>query len=223
MIVDYALLAFYAFAALSVMSAVAVISVRNPVHAALFLVLTFFTVACTWILAGAEFLGVALILVYVGAVMVLFLFVVMMLDIDIVELREGYVRYLPVGLVVAVVMLGEMLVLIGVRSRMDALPVDAAVTAGVPNTTWLARAMFSDFVLPFEIAAVILTIAVIAAVMLTLRRRTGTKHQNPSEQGRVRAADRFRMVSMASEPPRQPLQTAATDEPPAAGAREPSP
>ena len=114
---DYPLLAFYAFAAAAVMSAVAVISVRNPVQAALFLVLTFFTVACTWILAGAEFLGIALVLVYVGAVMVLFLFVVMMLDIDVAKIREGYVRYLPVGLLVAVVMLVEMLVLIGIRAR----------------------------------------------------------------------------------------------------------
>src|SRR5690606_7957689 len=114
---DFALLAFIAFAVVAVVSAGAVISVRNPVHAALFLVLTFFTVACTWILAEAEFLGVALILVYVGAVMVLFLFVVMMLDIDIAPLREGYVRYLPVGLLVAVVMLVEILALIGIKAR----------------------------------------------------------------------------------------------------------
>jgi len=197
---DYALLAFYVFAAAAVMSAVAVISVRNMVQAALFLVLTFFTVACTWILAGAEFLGIALVLVYVGAVMVLFLFVVMMLDIDLVRIREGYVRYLPVGLLVAVVMLGEMFVLIGVKARM-ATPfgVNAASAANagdVPNTTWLARALFTDFLLPFEVAAVILTIAVVAAVMLTLRRRVGAKHQNPMDQARVRAADRFRMVKM---------------------------
>ena len=197
---DYTLLAFYVFAAAAVMSAVAVISVRNMVQAALFLVLTFFTVACTWILAGAEFLGIALVLVYVGAVMVLFLFVVMMLDIDLVRIREGYVRYLPVGLLVAVVMLGEMFVLIGVKARMAtpfAVNAASAATAGdVPNTTWLARALFTDFLLPFEVAAVILTIAVVAAVMLTLRRRVGAKHQNPMDQARVRAADRFRMVKM---------------------------
>jgi NADH-quinone oxidoreductase subunit J len=182
------------------MSAVAVISVRNMVQAALFLVLTFFTVACTWILAGAEFLGIALVLVYVGAVMVLFLFVVMMLDVDLVRIREGYVRYLPVGLLVAVVMLAEMLALIGVKARI-ATPfgVNAASAANagdVPNTTWLARALFTDFLLPFEVAAVILTIAVVAAVMLTLRRRVGAKHQDPMDQARVRAADRFRMVKM---------------------------
>jgi NADH-quinone oxidoreductase subunit J len=197
---DYALLAFYAFAAAAVMSAVAVISVRNMVQAALFLVLTFFTVACTWILAGAEFLGIALVLVYVGAVMVLFLFVVMMLDVDLVRIREDYVRYLPVGLLVAVVMLAEMLALIGVKARI-ATPfgVNAASAANagdVPNTTWLARALFTDFLLPFEVAAVILTIAVVAAVMLTLRRRVGAKHQDPMDQARVRAVDRFRMVKM---------------------------
>jgi NADH-quinone oxidoreductase subunit J len=141
--------------------------------------------------------------------MVLFLFVVMMLDIDLVRIREGYVRYLPVGLLVAVVMLVEMLALIGVKARM-ATPfgVNAASAANagdVPNTTWLARALFTDFLLPFEVAAVILTIAVVAAVMLTLRRRVGAKHQNPMDQARVRAVDRFRMVKMdATVKPAEP-------------------
>jgi NADH-quinone oxidoreductase subunit J len=206
---DYPLLAFYAFAVAAVMSAVAVISVRNLVQAALFLVLTFFTVACTWILAGAEFLGIALVLVYVGAVMVLFLFVVMMLDIDIAKIREGYVRYLPVGLLVAVVMLVEMLVLIGIRARSASPFADniamAAGSTDVPNTTWLARALFTDFLLPFEVAAVILTIAVIAAVMLTLRRRVGAKHQDPAAQTRVRPGDRLRMVKMEAVRPTPPI------------------
>ena len=202
---DFALLAFYVFAAATVASAIGVISVRNPVHAALLLVLTFFSVACTWILAGAEFLGIALILVYVGAVMVLFLFVVMMLDIDVTPLREGFVRYLPVGMVVAVVMLAEMLALIGVKAMMVApLAADAAAAQGVPNTTWLARSLFTDFLLPFEVAAVILTIAVVAAVMLTLRRRVGGKHQNPGEQARVRAGDRLRVVKMDAVRPAAP-------------------
>ncbi|HLT43096.1 MAG TPA: NADH-quinone oxidoreductase subunit J [Luteimonas sp.] len=196
---DLALLAFLAFAAAAVASAGAVISVRNPVHAALFLVLTFFTVACTWILAGAEFLGVALILVYVGAVMVLFLFVVMMLDIDVVPLREGYVRYLPVGLLVAVVMLVEMLTLIGVKARTVPFGVDPVEAAGGNNVSWVARRLFTDFLLPFEVAALILTVAVVAAVTLTLRRRPGTKHQNPGAQTRVRAADRLRMVDLPVE------------------------
>ena len=208
---DFALLAFYVFAAATVMSAVAVISVRNPVHAALLLVLTFFSVACTWILAGAEFLGIALILVYVGAVMVLFLFVVMMLDVDVTPLREGFVRYLPIGLAVELVMLVEMFTLIGVKAMVAApLTVDAAAAANIPNTTWLARALFTDFLLPFEVAAVILTIAVIAAVMLTLRRRVGGKHQNPAEQSRVRASDRLRMVKMDAVKPALPA--AASEE-----------
>ena len=198
---DFALLAFLIFAAVAVASAGAVISVRNPVHAALFLVLTFFTVACTWILAGAEFLGVALMVVYVGAVMVLFLFVVMMLDIDVAPLREGYVRYLPVGLLVAVVMLVEILTLIGIKSRLVPFGVDEVDAVGGNNVSWIARRLFTDFLLPFEVAALILTVAVVAAVTLTLRRRPGTNHQNPGDQARTRAADRLRMVSMPAERP----------------------
>ncbi len=199
---DLVKIAFLIFAAATVMSAVAVVSVRNPVHAALFLVLTFFSVACTWIVGGAEFLGIALVLVYVGAVMVLFLFVVMMLDVDLAPLREGYVRYLPVGLVVALVMLGQMLALIGVKALAQVpLADNAAVSADVPNTTWLARALFTDFMLPFEVAAVILTVAVVAAVMLTLRRRPGAKHQDPAAQSKVRAVDRVRMIKMDAERP----------------------
>ena len=200
---DLAQIAFFVFAAMATLAAVAVISVKNPVHAALSLVLTFFSVACVWIIAGAEFLGVALILVYVGAVMVLFLFVVMMLDIDVAALREGWVRFLPVGLVVAVVMLVQMLSLIGVKMRAAApFPDNAAsVAADTSNTKWLAEHLFTGFILPFEFAAVILTVAVVAAVMLTLRKRTGIKTQNPSEQSRVKAGDRLRMVSMPAEKP----------------------
>ena len=207
---DYALALFYAFAALAVASAIGVIGVRNPVHAALFLVLTFFSVACSWLLIGAEFLGVALVLVYVGAVMVLFLFVVMMLDIDIARIREGYVRYLPVGLLVAVAMLAEMLALIGVKSRAATgfAANDAALAADSAsgNTHWLAQSLFTGFMLPFEVAAVILTMAVIAAVMLTLRRRPGAKHQDPAWQAGVRARDRVRMVKMEPVRPRADAQ-----------------
>ena len=207
---DFATLSFYAFAAMAIAAGIGVISMKNPVHAALLLVLTFFSVACTWILAGAEFLGIALILVYVGAVMVLFLFVVMMLDIDVAPLREGFVRYLPVGLIVAVIMLVEICLLIGVKVLVQApLAADAAAAADIPNTTWLARALFTDFLLPFEVAAVILTIAVVAAVMLTLRRRTGVKHQDPAAQSRVRASDRLRMVKME---PTRPAPPATTEE-----------
>lgn len=193
--------AFYVFAALAVMSAVGVISVKNPVHAALLLVLTFFSVACTWIIAGAEFLGVALILVYVGAVMVLFLFVVMMLDIDTTPMREGFVRYLPVGLVVAVVMLVEILTLIGIKAKLASFPTDSVEEAGIANSKWLAETLYTKFLLPFELAAVILTVAVIAAVMLALRVRQGARHQNPSEQTAVKSRERVRMVKMDAVKP----------------------
>jgi len=205
MTLDFPTLAFLAFAATAAASALATITARNPVHAALWLVLTFFSVACTWIVGGAEFLGIALVLVYVGAVMVLFLFVVMMLDVDLAPLREGYVRYLPVGLIVALVMLAQILALIGVKAAAQMpLAENAAVASDVPNTTWLAHALFTQFMLPFEVAAVILTVAVVAAVMLTLRRRGGTKHQDPSAQSRVKAADRMRMVKMDAVKPEPP-------------------
>ena len=209
---DFVQLAFFAFAAVAVAAAVAVIGSRNPVHSALFLVLTFFSVACTWIIAGAEFLGVALVLVYVGAVMVLFLFVVMMIDVDLAPINEGYVRYLPIGLVVAVVMLVELLSLIGIMAFVETpFSPNLAEAEGVPNTVWLARRLFTDFLLPFEAAAVILTVAVIAAVTLTLRRRPGTKHQVPGEQVRARPADRLRMVDM-------PASVHVADDAPAADA-----
>ncbi|MFZ2754447.1 MAG: NADH-quinone oxidoreductase subunit J [Lysobacteraceae bacterium] len=210
---EFTTLAFMVFATVAVVSAGAVITVRNPVHAALCLVLTFFTVACTWILAGAEFLGVALILVYVGAVMVLFLFVVMMLDVDTSPMREGFVRYLPLGLLVAVVMLIEMLTLIGVEAKFaSTFGEDPAAVAGLSNTDWLANALFTQYMLPFEVAAVILTIAVVAAVMLTLRRRVGARHQNPGEQSRVRAQDRVRMVKMDAVRPAPVGEAVAADE-----------
>ncbi len=210
---EFTTLAFLVFATIAVISAGGVITVRNPVHAALCLVLTFFTVACTWILAGAEFLGVALILVYVGAVMVLFLFVVMMLDVEIEPMREGFVRYLPLGLLVAVVMLIEMLTLIGVKAEFaSTFGGDPAAAQGLSNTEWIARALFTEYLLPFELAAVILTIAVIAAVMLTLRRRSGTKHQNPAEQSRVRAQDRIRMIKMNAETPLATSEAGASEE-----------
>lgn len=192
------------------MSAGAVISVRNPVYAVLCLILTFFSMACIWLLVGAEFLGVTLVLVYVGAVMVLFLFVVMMLDIDTSRLREGWVKYMPVGVIVAVAMLAQMVTLIGVKARSAApFPADnaAAQAADVSNLTWLAKTLYTQFLLPFEFAAVILTVAVVAAVMLTLRKRTGIKHQNAGEQSRVKAGDRLRMVKMAVE---KPVQVAPT-------------
>ena len=194
------LILFYFFASIAACSAIAVISVRNPVLAVLFLVLTFFSVACTWILIGVEFLGIALVLVYVGAVMVLFLFVVMMLDIDVKKPRHHYVRYLPFGLLVAGVMLGELIVLINARSMMEIPLHDQVIMSSgeeISNTQWLAQTLFTEFLLPFEIAAVILTIAVISAVMLTLReKRVSNKHQNPWKQTQVRASERIRLIKM---------------------------
>jgi NADH-quinone oxidoreductase subunit J len=191
----WTLILFYAFAAVLVASAIGVVSVKNSVHAALLLVLCFFTTAALWLLLQAEFLAVALVLVYVGAVMVLFLFVVMMLDIKIEPVREGFIRYLPVGLLVAVVMLVEMLALMGIKSMSIAAPADPG---GASNTAWLGTALFTNFLLPFEVAALILTVAVIAAVMLTLRHIPGTRYQNPARQVAVKARDRIRIVKMAS-------------------------
>lgn len=193
---------FYAFAAVLVASALAVITVKNSVHAALSLVLTFFTAAGIWILAEAEFLGLALIVVYVGAVMVLFLFVVMMLDIKPEAMREGFIRFLPAGVLVAAVMLAEMLSLIGVKTLQAVpLPANPAAAAG-SNTAWLGQALFTKFLLPFEIAALILTVALIAAVALTLRKRSGVRTQKPGQQVLVQRDERLRIVHMASEAPK---------------------
>ena len=188
---------FYAFATVLVLAALAVITVRNSVHAALYLVLAFGTASCIWMLLHAEFLAIALVLVYVGAVMVLFLFVVMMLDINTAPLREGFARYLPVALAVAVVMLLEMLALIGVRRMTGRLaPPDTALAEGLSNTEWLGRALFRDYLLPFEVAGMILTVAIIAAIALTLRRRPNVRRQDPARQVLARKADRLRVVKM---------------------------
>ena len=198
----FQLVCFYAFAAVTVVAALGVITLRNSVHAVLSLVLTFFSTACIWLLAEAEFLAIALIVVYVGAVMVLFLFVVMMLDIKQEHLREGFIRYLPVGIVVAVVMLVEMLALIGVRTMHEAvMGANPATAAGMSNTQWLGQALYTQFLLPFEIAALILTVGVVAAVALTLRHRGGTRHQTAAQQVAVKATDRVRIVKMAAERP----------------------
>lgn len=190
-------LAFYGFALITTLAALGVVSVRNPVHAVLLLVLTFFSTACLWLLLQAEFLGIALVLVYIGAVMVLFLFVVMMLDVHTDPLREGFARHLPLALVVAAVMGFEVIALVGVR-RLDQSFAGADPAASVPggNVAWVGKALFSEYLLPFEVASVILTVAIIAAIAIALRRRPGTKHQDPSRQVQVRAADRVRLVKM---------------------------
>ena len=196
------LLLFYAFAAVTVLSALAVISVKNTVHGVLSLILAFFSTACVWMLAEAEFLAIALVVVYVGAVMVLFLFVVMMLDIGQEHVREGFIKHLPAGIVVAGVMLGEMLALIGVRAMYaQTMGENPAAAAGLSNIEWLGRALYTQFLLPFEIAALILTVGLIAAVMLTLRSRKGVHKQYASEQVRVQASERVRIVKMPAVRP----------------------
>ena len=194
------LVSFYFFGAITVLAALAVITVKNPVHAALCLVLTFFSTACTWLLADAEFLAIALVLVYVGAVMVLFLFVVMMLDINIDRLREGYWDYLAPGLTVAGIMVLEMaIVLAGRNAGLLNLPAPTPKPAGYSNTRELGRLLYTDYALPFEIAAVILLVAIIAAIALTLRARKDSKYQDPARQVRVRRENRVRLVSMPAE------------------------
>ena len=193
------LLAFYFFAFFAVLGALLVISLRNPVHAVLSLVMTFFSVACIWMLLDAEFLALALIVVYVGAVMVLFLFVVMMLDIKVAAAREGFIRYLPVGIGVALIMLAEMIALIGVRAMQVAPPPNPATMHDESNVAWIGQALYTHYLLPFEVAAVILTVGIVAAVALTLRQRTGVRHQSASQQVAAVARDRVRLVSMPAE------------------------
>jgi NADH-quinone oxidoreductase subunit J len=194
-------LLFYFLATVMVAASIAVVTLRNPVQCALSLVLTFFTCACLWLLLRAEFLAIALVLVYVGAVMVLFLFVVMMLDIKTLPGREGFTAYLPAGLVVAVIMLAELIGLMGARKLMQGGGVrDVASEQGLSNTEWLGRTLFSDYILPFEIAAVILTLAIVAAVALTLRRRPNVRTQDPAKQAAVRKDDRLRLVDLPTEP-----------------------
>jgi NADH-quinone oxidoreductase subunit J len=197
---DFQTFIFYFFAAILLFAGLRVITSRNPVHAALFLVLSFFTAAALWLLLQAEFLAIALVLVYVGAVMVLFLFVVMMLDINLDKLREGFWSYLPLGATVGLLMVIEMvLVLGGKQFGLLNLPSPATPAAGYSNTKELGRLLYTDYVYPFELAAVVLLVAIVAAIALTQRRRKETKYQNPSLQVRVRRQDRVRIVAMPSE------------------------
>ena len=193
----FQLFVFFLFSAVTLFSAVAVVTMRNPIYSALFLILAFFSSAATWVLLEAEFLGVVLVLVYVGAVMVLFLFVIMMLDIQIDTLREGFIRYLPVGLMVAIAMAVELILVMisGVFNR----DIPEPVPLGVSNTEALGEVLYTEYVLPFEIAAIILVVAIIAAIVLTHRRRKGVKKQDPSKQVRMRREDRVRLVKMKSE------------------------
>ena len=189
---------FYVLSTILVLASLRVITNRNPVHSALWLVLAFFTAAGLWLLLQAEFLAIALVLVYVGAVMVLFLFVVMMLDVNFDSLRAQFRSYIPLGATVGVLVVVEMaLVLIGSNPGPVATP--AAAPASASNTRSLGLLLYTDYVYPFEIAAVILLVAIIAAIALTHRQRRDTRHQNPSEQVKVRPQDRLRVVSMPAE------------------------
>lgn len=185
---------FYFFSAILVASALAMISVRNPVHAVLFLVLVFFTSAAIWLLLEAEFLGITLVLVYVGAVMVLFLFVVMMLDINLAKMRAGFARYLPVGLLVGIIMAVEMAVILS-RPAFD-LQKPRAKPADYSNTQELGELLFSEYIYPFEIAGVILLVAIVAAITLTMQKRTRAKRQSPARQVSADRAERVRLVSI---------------------------
>jgi len=190
---------FYMFAVIMLIAALRVITTRNPVHAALYLVLAFFNAAGLWMLLQAEFLAILLVMVYVGAVLVLFLFVVMMLDIDLARLRHRFWSYLPLGALIGVLMVIEMsLVLGGKYFGVEALP-GQNLPAGYSNTREIGRLLYTEYVYPFELASVILLVGVIAAVHLTLRRRKDSKYQKPAAQIHIRREDRVRLVSMPPE------------------------
>jgi len=191
---------FYILSAIVLIAGLRVITSRNPVHAALYLVLAFFTAAGIWMLLEAEFLAIALVLVYVGAVMVLFLFVVMMLDINLDKLREGFWDYAPLAGFVGVLMAVEMAMVLGTKhfgpERVAAPP---AHGADYSNTAELGHLLYTDYVYPFELAAVVLLVAIVAAIALTMRRRKDSKYIDPAEQVRVKRNDRLKIVSMPAE------------------------
>ncbi len=197
---EFKQLIFWFFATLLVFAAVMVVTVRNPVKAALFLVLSFVSAAGLWLLLNAEFLAIALVLVYVGAVMILFLFVVMMLDINIARLREGFGEYLPIGAIVAVLLVLELGIILGAeRFGLTAMPEPAALAADASNTRSLGKLLYSVYVYPFEIAGAILLVAIIAAIALTLRKRKDTRYIDPAVQMQARREDRVRIVKMRAE------------------------
>jgi len=197
---DFKTALFYILSSILVIAALRVVTARNPVHAVLFLVLAFFNASGLWLLLQAEFLAIALIVVYVGAVMVLFLFVVMMLDINLERLRQGFWGNLWLGGPIAVLMVIEMVAVLSARSfGLEAMPAPASTAAGVSNTKALGVAIYTDYVYPFELASVILLVALIAAIVLNLRQRRDNKQMNPAEQIAVRRKDRVRIVSMPSE------------------------
>ncbi len=198
---------FYVFAAITLFAAGMVVTRRNPVHAVLYLVLAFVGSAALWLLIEAEFLGIVLVLVYVGAVMVLFLFVVMMLDIDVAALRSHFIKHLPLGLVIAAMMLFNLVLVLGPSNfGLAAFPSPDPKPAGYSNTSVLGLDLYTVYVYQFEIAAVILLVAIVAAIRLTLRRRPETKYQDPGKQVRVRKGpDRIRVLSLPAETTPRPV------------------
>ncbi len=193
-------LIFYLFAAVLIAAAFLVITARNPVHSVLFLVLAFFNGAGLFLLAGAEFLAFTLILVYVGAIMVLFLFVLMMLDINLQRMREGFLNYLPLGVVIAFILVVEMGAMLAGGASGALLGEGGALgKPEVGNTTLLGRVLYDTYLLPFEVAALVLLVALVAAIALTLRERPDAKKQEPAQQIRVRREDRVRLVDMPAE------------------------
>jgi len=184
---------FYFFGTVLVLAALRVITARNPVHAALFLVLCFFNAAAIWLLAYAEFLAITLVLVYVGAVMVLFLFVVMMLDINFDKLREGFWNFLPVAGGIGVLMAGEMALILYTKLDPATMPPPAGVPTG-SNTKALGAVLYTDYLLAFELAAVILLVAIVAAIAITLRRRKESKYQDPRDQLAANAGNRLKII-----------------------------
>jgi NADH-quinone oxidoreductase subunit J len=185
---------FYTLAAILLFAGLRVITTRNPVHAALFLVLAFFTASGIWLLLEAEFLAITLVLVYVGAVMVLFLFVVMMLDINIDKVREGIWENLPQALTIGVLMAGEMMLVLG--GKYFAPPHNITHPVGYSNTAELGRVIYTDYLLTFELASVVLLVAIVAAITLTLRDRKESKSMNAADQVLVKKQDRLRIVKM---------------------------
>jgi NADH-quinone oxidoreductase subunit J len=215
---------FYIFAAVLLFASFRVITARSPVYAALYLVLAFFNAACVWILLRAEFLAIVLVLVYVGAVMVLFLFVVMMLDVGSEALREGFWTHFPLAAIVGVVIALEMAAVLMPGTRLTDAPALSAAALKLGNTKLLGIEVYTNYLYPLQIAAVLLLVAIIAAIALTLRRRKDSKYQNPAEQVRVRAVDRMRIVKMNAvvEPP-EPKPVAPEAAVPVAAPTTPTP
>ncbi|HRB21816.1 MAG TPA: NADH-quinone oxidoreductase subunit J [Nitrosomonas sp.] len=195
---DFQTFVFYFLSAILIAASLRVITARNPVHAALHLILAFFTCGGIWSLLQAEFLAIAIILVYVGAVMVLFLFVVMMLDINLDRVRQGFWNYLPLGAMLGVLMVVEMGMVLGSK-YLQVPAVDVITPAGVSNTKSIGALMFSEYVYPFELASIVLLVGMIAAIVLTYRGPKKTKYTNPNQQVFVKAKDRVRVLQMPVE------------------------